>query len=89
MRAASSNAARAVELLHDARRVVVFTGSGMSQESGVPTFRDAQTGLWTRFDPAELATPEAFRRHPARVFGWYVQRWRAARAAQPLSLIHI
>ena len=55
----------------------------MSQESGVPTFRDAQTGLWSRYDPLELATPEAFARHPARVFGWYVSRWRAARAAMP------
>ncbi|MGF7122658.1 hypothetical protein J2X34_003080 [Rhodococcus sp. BE178] len=40
-----------------ARRVVVFSGAGMSAESGVPTFRDAQTGLWERFEPAELATP--------------------------------
>lgn len=79
----SPDAARAVELLHQARQVVVFTGSGMSQESGVPTFRDAQTGLWSRFDPAELATPDAFRRRPARVFAWYFWRWRAARAAQP------
>lgn len=74
---------RAVELLRQARHVVVFTGSGMSQESGVPTFRDAQNGWWARFDPNELATPEAFRRQPARVFGWYFQRWWSARAAQP------
>lgn len=79
----SPDATRAAELLHDARRVVVFTGSGMSQESGVPTFRDEQTGLWARFDPAELATPDAFRRHPSRVFAWYLWRWRAVRAAVP------
>lgn len=76
-------AARAVGLLAGARRLVVFTGSGMSQESGIPTFRDAQTGLWSRFDPNQLATPEAFRRHPARVFGWYVARWRQMRATAP------
>jgi NAD-dependent deacetylase len=79
----SPHVARAVELLHEARQIVVFTGSGMSQESGVPTFRDAQSGLWARFDPAELATPEAFLRHPARVFAWYLWRWRASRMAQP------
>lgn len=74
---------RAVELLAEARDVLVITGAGMSQESGVPTFRDAQTGLWARYDPMELATPEAFRRHPARVFGWYAWRLRQVRAAQP------
>jgi NAD-dependent deacetylase len=79
----SPHAARAVELLREARRIVVFTGSGMSQESGVPTFRDAESGLWAHFDPAELATPDAFRRNPARVFAWYLWRWRASRMAQP------
>ncbi len=43
----------------------------MSAESGVPTFRDAQTGLWARFDPMELATEEAFRANPDRVWSWY------------------
>jgi len=79
----SPNAARSAELLHDARHLVVFTGSGMSQESGVPTFRDEATGLWARFDPEELAAPDAFRRHPARVFAWYLWRWRAIRDAVP------
>jgi NAD-dependent deacetylase len=80
---ATACAARAAELLSGVRRLLVFTGSGMSQESGVPTFRDVRGGLWTEYDPAELATPEAFRRHPARVFGWYLARWRRAAAAQP------
>ena len=73
----------AVELLADARRVVAFTGAGMSQESGVPTFRDAQSGLWARYDPMQLATAEAFRAHPARVFGWYLWRLRLVRAVSP------
>jgi NAD-dependent deacetylase len=76
-------AARAAELLHHVRHLVAFTGSGMSQESGVPTFRDEEAGLWARFDPADLATPEAFSRHPARVFAWYLWRWRAIRGAEP------
>ncbi|GAB1594469.1 SIR2 family NAD-dependent protein deacylase [Lysobacter claricitrinus] len=57
-------------------KVAFLTGAGMSAESGVPTFRDALTGLWARFDPERLATPEAFRSDPDLVWGWY--RWRAA-----------
>lgn len=57
-------------------RTVFLTGAGMSAESGIPTFRDALTGLWARFDAQSLATPEAFRRDPALCWGWY--RWRAA-----------
>ena len=51
---------RLLGALRTARRVVVFTGAGVSAESGIPTFRDKQTGLWERFDAAELATPDAF-----------------------------
>ena len=57
--------------LRDASRVVVFSGAGLSAESGIPTFRDALTGLWERFDPASLATAQAFRNDPALVWGWY------------------
>jgi NAD-dependent deacetylase len=52
----------------------VLTGAGMSAESGVPTFRDALTGLWARFDPSELASEEGFRAHPQRVWDWYAGR---------------
>lgn len=52
----------------------------MSAESGIPTFRDAPAGLWARFDPQQLATPEAFDRDPALVWGWY--RWRATLVLQ-------
>ena len=69
--------------LRGAQLVVVATGAGMSRESGIPTFRDALTGLWARFDPAELATEDAFRRAPARVFGWYAWRRKVVRAAVP------
>jgi len=61
-------------LLRDARRVAVLTGAGISAESGIPTFRDALTGLWARFNPEELATPEAFERNPALVWDWYAER---------------
>jgi NAD-dependent deacetylase len=65
-----------------ARRVVVFTGAGVSQESGLGTFRDPD-GIWSRFRPEELATPEAFRRDPDRVAAWYLERLRQALAARP------
>jgi NAD-dependent deacetylase len=60
--------------LRDAQRVCVLTGSGVSAESGVPTFREARTGLWDQYDPHQLATPDAFQRDPALVWRWY--RWR-------------
>lgn len=65
---------------HVAMRLVVLSGAGMSAESGIATFRDALTGLWSRFDAAQLATEAAFRRDPALVWGWY--RWRAAQVAR-------
>lgn len=69
--------------LRTAKHVVVLTGAGVSAESGIPTFRDKLVGLWETFDPAELATPDAFRRDPALVWGWY--EWRRAKVlrAQP------
>jgi NAD-dependent deacetylase len=74
---------RAAELLSGCSGAVALTGAGMSQESGVPTFRDALTGWWARYDPMQLATPEAYHADPARVFGWYVYRWRMARQVEP------
>jgi NAD-dependent deacetylase len=68
------------DVLGRARRVVVFTGAGMSADSGVPTFRDDLTGLWARYDPQTLATPEAFHDDPDLVWGWY--EWRRGRVMQ-------
>ena len=62
--------------MRDARHTVVFTGAGVSAESGIATFRDAMSGLWARFDAAALATAAAFRADPALVWGWY--EWRRA-----------
>jgi NAD-dependent deacetylase len=72
-----------VEALRAARAVAVLTGSGVSAESGVPTFRDAQTGLWAHYDPADLATPEAFERDPGLVWEWYEWRRKLVREAAP------
>lgn len=72
-----------VERLRDARSVVVLTGAGMSAESGVPTFREAQTGLWARYRPEDLATREAFARNPRMVWQWYAWRREVVRHAEP------
>lgn len=63
--------------------MAVLTGAGTSAESGVPTFRDAQTGLWAKYDPQELATPQAFQRDPKLVWEWYRWRRELVQAAQP------
>jgi len=75
--------AQAAEALRKARHVCVLTGAGISAESGIPTFRDALTGLWSKFSPQELATPEAFARDPETVWSWYEWRRELVRQAQP------
>ncbi len=75
--------ANVVRGLRRARRVVVLTGAGISAESGIPTFRDAQTGYWARFNPMALASPEGFAADPQQVWDWYRYRRNLFRAAQP------
>ena len=72
-----------IDRLSNAAAVTVLTGAGISAESGVPTFRDAQTGLWERFSPTELASPEAFAQNPRRVWEWYAYRRKLVEGAQP------
>lgn len=70
------------ERIREAERVVVFTGAGVSKESGLDTFRD-DDGVWARFRLEDLATPEAFARRPAHVWRWYGHRWEQMAAAGP------
>lgn len=65
------------------RCIVVFSGAGMSAESGIPTFRSGRDSLWGHFDPRQLATPQAWARDKSLVWAWY--EWRRGRvmAAQP------
>lgn len=72
-----------VDAVRGARRVLVLTGAGMSAESGVATFRDAQTGLWEEFDPTQLATEEAWREDPPFVWAWYAWRMQLVRQVDP------
>ncbi|WP_424949830.1 SIR2 family NAD-dependent protein deacylase [Deinococcus sp.] len=77
------NLPQAAALLRSARRVVIMTGAGVSAESGIPTFRDAQTGHWARFRPEDLASPEAYWKGPELVWDWYAGRYRDVMAAAP------
>ena len=63
-------------------RIVVFTGAGVSADSGIPTFRGVG-GLWRNFRAEDLATPDAFARDPALVWEWYEWRRELVRSAQP------
>ena len=69
--------------LCEARQIAVLTGAGISAESGVPTFRDAQTGYWAQFRAEDMATEEGFRAHPARVWRWYQHRRQLLAGVQP------
>ncbi len=71
-------------ILAGARRIVSFSGAGLSAESGVPTFRDPQTGgMWAKYDPMVLASPEGFAADPEMVIDWYALRRRTVAAAMP------
>lgn len=74
---------KVAELLSTAKKVTVLTGAGVSKESGIPTFRDAQTGIWADFNPEDLATPEGFLKDPPLVWTWYDSRRRMLEDAKP------
>lgn len=63
-------------------RILVITGSGISADSGIPTFR-GKDGYWRKLDPMKLATPEAFRANPQLVWEWYLYRRKIVSEAQP------
>lgn len=81
-RAQQAALARAQQLLAGARRLVVLTGAGVSAESGVLTFRGSE-GLWRRYRPEQLATPEAFARQPRLVWEWYAWRRELVSRCRP------
>jgi NAD-dependent deacetylase len=72
-----------IQLLVKASRVSVLTGAGVSQESGLRTFRDAQAGLWAQYQPEDLASPQAFARDPKLVWDWYTWRREAIKGVRP------
>src|SRR6202790_2109533 len=84
----SRAAAQAARVLAGSRCVAMLTGAGISAESGVPTFRDAQTGLWAQFDPLQLATPSAVAIRPKLVWDWYGWRRELVARVQPNPAHH-
>ena len=72
-----------INSLRAAQHVVVLTGAGISAESGIPTFREAQTGLWAQYRPEDLATPDAFERNPKLVWDWYAWRRELVEQSRP------
>ena len=69
--------------LRSSTRVAVLTGAGVSQESGLRTFREARDGLWTQYKPEDLASPEAFAQNPKLVWDWYAMRREKVRGVLP------
>ncbi len=78
-----SNILQAAEAIHNAKTIAILTGAGVSKESGVPTFRDALDGLWSKYNPEELATPTAFKANPKLVWDWYQFRRDLVSDAKP------
>ncbi len=74
-------------LIRELQPCVVLTGAGVSTESGIPDFR-SETGIWAEVDPFEVASIQAFRRNPERVWGFYRERIHVLRDAEPNSAHH-
>ena len=72
-----------LSLLLRTPRLAALTGAGVSQESGLRTFRDAQEGLWAQYRPEDLASPEAFARDPKLIWDWYAWRREAVKGVRP------
>ncbi len=79
---------KAADLFARARHAVAFTGAGFSTPSGIPDFRSQSTGLWTRFDPMQVASLSAFRQRPEAFFNWLRPLVSAISAAQPNPAHH-
>lgn len=72
-----------VKAIRESQRVVVLTGAGISAESGLATFRDPQEGLWAKYQPQDLASPDAFAQNPELVWQWYQWRRQRIREVEP------
>jgi len=72
-----------LERLRTAKRVVVLSGAGLSAESGIPTFRDAESSLWSNVDPMAVASLDGFEKDPERVWAWHEEVRKTFAGAQP------
>ena len=74
---------RAAELLRAARAVVVFTGAGVSAESGVPTYRGQEDGLWSKHNLDRYANPRGYAAHLSDAYAWYRARAQSVAEVEP------
>src|SRR5215471_18617590 len=81
------DASMLAELIRANQPCVALTGAGVSTESGIPDFRSAG-GVWAQFDPYEVASIDAFRRDPARVWEFYALRLDVLAEAEPNPAHH-
>jgi len=84
---ANREALERLQRLSTPEHLVVFTGAGVSKESGLDTFRD-EDGVWAKDNPEKYASPAGFRRHPREVWLWYQERRRSAASAAPNPAHH-
>ena len=75
--------AAAAKLVAAAKNIVVLTGAGISAESGIPTFRDAQTGFWAKYRPEDMASQTGYRANPTMVWRWYEYRRELVAKVEP------
>ncbi len=83
-----SNIVRAAELLRTAQSVVVFTGAGVSAESGVPTYRSGADGLWSRQNMERFANPTGYARNLPESYEWYRARALGVSSVEPNAAHH-
>ncbi|MBG80634.1 MAG: NAD-dependent deacylase [Phycisphaerae bacterium] len=92
MAATAETLAAAARIVREGKKIVCFSGAGLSAPSGVGTFRDPGDGWWSRHDPMKLASPEGFAEDPDLVMKWYAARRRQMAEADPnaahLALAH-
>jgi NAD-dependent deacetylase len=72
-----------IDALRGADKLIIFTGAGMSAESGIRTFRDEMDGLWKEYSVEDIVSIEGFRRNPLLVWRWHEWFRSVADAAQP------
>lgn len=73
----------ALKIARDAKKIHIFSGAGMSQESGLEVYRDATSGLWEKVDPMAMASINAWAKDPEPMWAWYLWRAHLAQQAEP------
>jgi len=80
---------RVADLLRHAKRVVAFTGAGISTPSGIPDFRSPNSGLWDKVDPVAVASIYGFRQNPQAFYDWIYPLAQLLIGAKPNPAHHV